>query len=158
LAFRITLHTDDTPILYRIQEYLGLGNVEKQINSSVYVVRDVKGMLKRLVPILEANPLQTVKYLDYLDFKKMLLLLSESKNTAVTGEDKVLALSIIQGMNSGRLSYNKDLIPLRPINKYWLLGFIEGEGTSRCQLVEAEGLKNLVPLFSKQPPRDKASL
>jgi hypothetical protein len=45
-------------------------------------------MLNTLVPILDMNPLLTVKYLDYLDFKKMLILINKSKNTAVTGKNK----------------------------------------------------------------------
>jgi len=46
-------------------------------------------------------------------------------------------------MNTGRVSYNIELIPLSIINKYWLLGFIEGEGTF--------GFKNLVPYFKLAP-------
>jgi len=64
------------------------------------------------------------------------------KTTALSGLDKEFALSTIKGMNTGRLSYDTAITrlnPLDPINKYWLLGFIEGEGTF--------GLKNLVPYF-----------
>nr|YP_010721227.1 LAGLIDADG homing endonuclease [Cyathus striatus]WDS46378.1 LAGLIDADG homing endonuclease [Cyathus striatus] len=42
-------------------------------------------------------------------------------------------------MNSTRISYNYSLIPNNPVNRYWLLGFIEGEGTF--------GFKNLSPYF-----------
>lgn len=45
-------------------------------------------------------------------------------------------------MNSGRTEYNYNLIPKIKINSFWLLGFIEGEGTF--------GLKNLSPFFSNR--------
>ena len=42
-------------------------------------------------------------------------------------------------MNSGRTEYNYSLIPKIVVNPFWLLGFIEGEGTF--------GFKNLSPFF-----------
>lgn len=47
----------------------------------------------------------------------------------------------MQGMNSGRKDLNWNLIPsfTSNVDPYWLLGFIEGEGTF--------GFKNLVPYF-----------
>ena len=43
-------------------------------------------------------------------------------------------------MNSGRTEFNNSLIPvLRAVDPFWLLGFIEGEGTF--------GFKNLSPFF-----------
>lgn len=139
VAFRITLHQDDVAALHRIKNHLKIGNVEIHANSCVYVIRDVESILKILIPILDKNPLRTVKYLDYLDFKKIILFLNEAKTTAILDEDIPIYKSIIQGMNTGRVTYNKSLIPNYPINKYWLLGFTEGEGTF--------GLKNLVPYF-----------
>lgn len=45
----------------------------------------------------------------------------------------------MSGMNSGRTNYKYDLIPTLIVNPYWLLGFIEAEGTF--------GIKNLSPYF-----------
>ena len=42
-------------------------------------------------------------------------------------------------MNLGRTDYNYSLIPKIEVNPFWLLGFIEGEGTF--------GFKNLSPFF-----------
>lgn len=42
-------------------------------------------------------------------------------------------------MNSSRINYNYPLIPNLQVNPYWLLGFIEAEGTF--------GFKNLSPYF-----------
>lgn len=107
--------------------------------------------MNKLIPVLEANPLRTVKYLDYLDFKKILVLLDGTKTIPLSEQDKEYAKRIIQGMNSGRTSTDTPLklsVKMLPINKFWILGLPfylnylnkkEGEGTF--------GLKILVPYF-----------
>jgi hypothetical protein len=45
----------------------------------------------------------------------------------------------MNNMNSSRTVFNYSLIPTLKVNPYWLLGFIEGEGTF--------GFKNLSPYF-----------
>lgn len=107
--------------------------------SSVFIIRNVEDLVKVLIPILDKNPLHTVKYFDYLDFIKIVLLLSVAKTTAVIDKEKELAIDTIKGMNRGRIFIPSEIKPRNNINKYWLLGFIEGEGTF--------GMKNLVPYF-----------
>ena len=94
-----------------------------------------------LFPLLDQYRLFTTKWLDYLDFKLVVAHLSNSNTTRLTTIQLDWVKSIMSGMNSGRTSYNYDLItPNRLIvNPYWLLGFIEAEGTF--------GLKNLSPYF-----------
>jgi len=125
--------------LYKIKDHLGVGSVELYSNYSVFVIRNVSELLNILVPILDANPLRTTKYLDYLDFKNLLIFRNNAKTSVLLGTDKELTLKTIQGMNSGRVNPNLNMIPKTNINQYWLLGFIEGEGTF--------GLKNLSPYF-----------
>jgi hypothetical protein len=50
----------------------------------------------------------------------------------------------MNNMNSSRIVYNYSLIPNLQVNPYWLLGFIEGEGSF--------GLKNLSPYFQIGKP------
>lgn len=146
VAFRINLHKDDEGVLHKIKQFFEEGNIEIHSNSCVYVMRNVDVIINKLIPILEINPLRTIKYLDYLDFKKILILLSRNTSTktkSLSEQDRDYAKLIIQGMNSGRISPDLQLIDVAkhnlPINKFWILGFIEGEGTF--------GLKNLVPYF-----------
>lgn len=65
--------------------------------------------------------------------------LSSAKTTRVSGEKLEWAISIMNNMNSRRTVFNYSLIPTLLVNPYWLLGFIEGEGTF--------GFKNLSPYF-----------
>lgn len=116
-----------------------MGTVEKHAHSCVYVIRSIEALINNLVPVLDANPLRTTKYFDYLDFKFLLSSVSRAGTTVVKDSVKESIMKIIQSMNTGRVSYNIESIIKSDINKYWLLGFIEGEGTF--------GLKNLVPYF-----------
>jgi hypothetical protein len=84
----------------------------------LYIIRDYQELLNILVPILENYPLRTTKYFDYLDFKKILLLLNVSKTTVVSDKNKEIVLYTIKGMNTGRINYDIKLIPKKPISKY----------------------------------------
>ena len=65
--------------------------------------------------------------------------LSSAKTTRVSGEKLEWAISTMNNMNTRRTEYNDNLIPTLSVNPYWLLDFIEGEGTF--------GFKNLSPYF-----------
>ena len=59
----------------------------------------------------------------------MVKYLSSAETTRVSNDNLEWAISIMNYMNSRRTVYNYLLIPTLLVNPYWLLGFIEGEGT-----------------------------
>lgn len=77
--FRIRLHKDDLNTLKKIQEFLKVGRVKIEGNSCVLIVNNVKDLITVLFPLLDNYNLYTTKWLDYLDFKKVVLFLFESK-------------------------------------------------------------------------------
>jgi len=81
----------------------------------------------------------TTKWLDYLDFKLVVKFLSSTNTTRVSNTKLEWAVSIKNNMNSSRTVFYYSLIPTLKVNPYWLLGFIEGEGTF--------GFKNFSPYF-----------
>lgn len=110
VAFRINLHHDDIEVLYRIKTQLGVGSVEIHRSSSVYILRNVNSLLNILVPTLEANKLRSTKYLDYLNFKEVLLFISsktEASSVTLSDSEKVFVLSIIRNMNKNRTDFSK---------------------------------------------------
>lgn len=139
VLFRIVLHKDDVQILYKIKNYLGVGTVRISKDHCVYSIGKQKDLVNTLFPILDKYTLLTTKYLDYLDFKKVVKLINELSTSRIQGNDLILVKEIINQMNSGRNFYDYSLIPSLQIKPYWLLGFVEGEGTF--------GFKNLVPYF-----------
>ncbi len=137
--FRIRLHFDDISILYKIKEFLGVGKVNINGNSCVYIINDIHNLRTVLFPLLDQYNLYTTKWLDYLDFKSVVYYLSSASTTLLSNDNLVWANSIIKNMNRNRTNFNSSLIPTILVNPFWLLGFIEGEGTF--------GLKNFSPYF-----------
>ena len=87
----------------------------------------------------EKYPLQGSKYLDYLDFKRSVLLLNDSFNNI----DRVL--SIKSSMNRGR-SYEERWNYLKDkkfdLMSEWIQAFVDGEGTFQCRIAEAISRNN----------------
>ena len=139
VMFRIRLHKDDLEVLIKIRDFLGAGRVLIDKNSSLFIISDLKSLLKVLFPLLAKYNLYTTKWLDYNDFKSLVLFLSKSNSTRVSSTQLKWVRDITTKMNSDRINYNYTLIPNITVNPYWLLGFIEAEGTF--------GFKNLSPYF-----------
>lgn len=139
VMFRIRLHIDDIGALYNIKEFLGIGRIIKDGDSCVFIISNVNDLINVLFPLIDNYKLFTTKWLDYNDFKSVAMYLSKSNTTSLLGHPSLWAKAIISGMNSSRTVYNYSNIPLIEINPYWLLGFIEAEGTF--------GIKNMIPYF-----------
>lgn len=138
VVFRIVLHIDDIEILYKIKEFLKVGTVRFNKNYCIYTIGSIDDLINQLFPVLDKYSLITTKYLDYLDFKKVVNLLSKLGTSKLIDNDFKFILTIKEKMNSGRTLYENIHLE-KKINPFWLLGFIEAEGTF--------GFKNLVPYF-----------
>lgn len=116
VAFRIRLHIDDIHILYQIKSFLGAGTVNSSGNRAYYVLQNPGQLLALLVPYLDKYSLRTTKLLDYIDFKAMLDLLTQSASSRMDGANLTLVLNTIANMNQGRTQYDGSLLPTTPIN------------------------------------------
>ena len=84
VMFRIRLHKDDINVLQKIQEFLGVGRVVLDGNTCVFRISNVKDLINVIFPLLDKYNLYTTKWLDYIDFKKVVYFLSESNTTRVS--------------------------------------------------------------------------
>ena len=86
--FRIRLHIDDIAILYKIKEFLGVGNVSVHVSvhgsNCLFSIANIRDMQKVLIPLLDKYNLFTTKWLDYLYFKLMVQILSSTNTTRVS--------------------------------------------------------------------------
>lgn len=165
LNFQIEVHIDDVEVLYKIRKALGIGNVHlgKTRPAASFKVSKLEDIASVIIPIFNEFPLQTTKYLDFISFKDAALILLTKKKGRREGavapslpsppslrlervalSKEILVLKKIkESMNSGRLvidSKQENILKQKVlINKWWLLGFVEGEGTF--------GYKHLVPYF-----------
>jgi hypothetical protein len=122
VIFRIRLHIDDIAVLHKIREFLGVGRVVTEGRSSLFIISDVKSLITVLFPLLDKYHLYSTKWLDYADFKSVVVLLSESDTTRLSISEIEKIKNIMSQMNLGRTLYNYDLIPKINVNSFRLLG------------------------------------
>lgn len=132
--FVIELHVDDIEALRYIKSKLNLGTeIAVYGNSCKFAVVHRKDIYK-LISIFDKYNLNTIKYLDYLDFKQGFILYNEYKEkdkTVLLGQ----LLKLKNGMNKNRTNFNLADHKI-VISDYWLLGLIEGEGSFHLEKKE----------------------
>ena len=132
-------------ILDKLKEYFGCGNINidnSKTDGYKYTVSKKSDLLNIIIPHFENYPLVGSKHLDFLDFKRCVLLLNEGENN-LSNLDVIL--SIKKGMNRGRVydarwNYLKNnAFDLKP---EWVQAFIDGEGTFQCRIADAVSRSN----------------
>lgn len=97
--YQLHLHVDDIDVLYFIQNTLGIGKVSSSGNSAMYRVSSLKE-LARVIEIFSNYPLNTTKFLNFLDFKKAFTIYTSSNKTRGTILEEVNRIK--SGFNSKR--------------------------------------------------------
>lgn len=99
--FKISLYIDDIKILQYIQEILGIGKIYEYADKAIYVVNKHSDILI-LIKIFEYFPLNSTKYLNYLNFKSAFeLYISSPKTPEIT---KIID-QLKDNMNSKRTDF-----------------------------------------------------
>jgi hypothetical protein len=101
------LHIDDVKALEYIREMLGIGQIYYSKQTGTYASFVVKNFedIKFIIEIFSKNPLNTIKHLNFLDFKKAFELYINSKRK-ITAFNEIEA--IIGGINSKRTNFEND--------------------------------------------------
>ena len=142
LVFKVTQKEHSLGILYDLKNYFNCGHIHvdnKKENAYKYNVARRDDLVKYVIPHFDKYPLVTSKNLDYLDFKKVILL----KNKLSLDE----VLYIKNSMNSKRPFiekwnyYNNKKIIL--MNE-WVEAFIDGEGSFLFNVSKTVNRKNLI--------------
>ena len=66
-CFKITLHIDDSAVLFLIKDILGIGVVSIKGNTCTFAVHSFQLIVEVLLPIFDKYPLITHKQLNYRD-------------------------------------------------------------------------------------------
>jgi hypothetical protein len=128
-GFEIGMHVDDINGLLFIQETLQIGKISYHKNMAFFRIGRQEELKKR-IDIFSNAPLNTSKQLNFLDFKKAFELYTETKNKDILLKLKID--EIISRMNKKR-QYSESTIKDIKITPYWLLGFVEGDGSFSIQ-------------------------
>ena len=145
-TYKITQSTYNEQVLYRIKKELGVGRIvySKDRNLCSYVLTDRNHIKNILIPIFDKYPLLTSKYFNYIKFKNALNISLNNSN------NKLKLINNIKNMNMPEFyispiwnTLNYDITKLNIknqllnentniqdiINRPWLVGFIEADGS-----------------------------
>lgn len=135
LAFKIDQSRYNLRLLFFIKKKLGVGKVKQSGDNASFVIRDRKILKKHVLPIFDKYPLLTSKYFNYLKFREVDDILENSNLNALEKNKNLLEikeriipsdyLSPVWYQNSS----NKINLSKNIINKPWLIGFVEAEGS-----------------------------
>ena len=138
-SFEITQKKVDNTLymLYFIQEYFNCGEIvldykqfDNKYNTYKFIVTNLEDLCNIILPHFDKYPLITSKHLDYLDFKKIVLMCKEGLNLININREKIF--SIKNNMNSKRSFderwYFHD-VETQKLNNEWVQAFIDGEGS-----------------------------
>ena len=105
--FRIIQHEKDVELLYSIKKFLGYGSVVKNRshNSKImeYRIRSIDSLIKVIIPFFEKNKLLTRKNLDFISFRKVILIMKNGDHLNSEGLEQIWRIK-------NRMNRNKEKI------------------------------------------------
>jgi hypothetical protein len=100
LEFNLSQHARDEELMKGIAVYFGAGAVSLNRNAFEYRVLDFTKLTEKILPLFKDNPIQGIKYFDYLDFLKAVDIIKEKKHLTLEGLEEIQKIK--NGMNSRR--------------------------------------------------------
>ena len=99
--FTVVQHERDVQVLYALKAFFGCGVVRRnRENRMAYRVRNIAHLRERIIPFFEKHPLKTKKRLDFLKFRRILLMMERNEHLTPEGIEKIQAIA--STMNTGR--------------------------------------------------------
>ena len=100
LVFKLTQHSRDENLIRSLVDYLGCGKIYVYDSVVEFKVTKFSDLTDKIIPLFKKNPIQGVKYLDYLDFVRVIELMNLKTHLTEEGVNQIKALK--DGMNRGR--------------------------------------------------------
>lgn len=137
LSFKLVQSGYNIRVLNYVKKELGVGSITKDGTKVQYFIRNRKQIESILIPIFEKYPLLTSKYFDYVRFKRALDLLNDESLTKEMKNDMLMKLkNLTKPLDYVSPAWKKINLPFNDTNevkkimvKYWIVGFIEAEGS-----------------------------
>jgi len=136
-SYKVTQKDHSLIVLSDLKSFFNCGNINidnRKFNTYKYTVTKTLDLVGIIIPHFDNYPLVGSKNLDFLDFKRALVLLIERNPNNL---NKILLIK--SKMNKKRLfeerwNYlNKLTFDLKP---EWVQAFIDGEGTFQCRIAD----------------------
>ena len=88
--FTVVQHQVDEQVLYALKAYFGCGVVRKNHATRLcYRVRGHDNLLHKILPFFEKHQLKTRKRVDFLKFRKVVLLMEKGEHLNPDGLEKI---------------------------------------------------------------------
>jgi hypothetical protein len=139
LEFKVTQKNHSEGILHELKEYFSCGNVvidNRKTNTKKYQISALTDILNIIIPHFDKYPCLTSKFINFKDWKKIALIMSEKGHLTEKGMKNILNLK--SNMNKDRsfeekynfcikslLKKNNQFFELSP---YWVQTFLNSEG------------------------------
>lgn len=100
LIFKLTQHIRDELLIRSLVNYLGCGTISQYDSAIEYRVTRFSDLTDKIIPLFQKFPIQGVKFLDYMDFVKVLELMSNKLHLTPEGLKQIKFIK--ENMNKGR--------------------------------------------------------
>jgi hypothetical protein len=98
--FTVVQHERDIQLLHALKQFFGCGVVRKNhVERMAYRVRGLDHLNDVIIPFFEKHSLKSKKKIDFIKFRKILLLMKEGKHLATEGIEEIRAIAAT--MNTG---------------------------------------------------------
>lgn len=90
-CFSVSQHSRDISLIKSFVQYLGCGGSYQNSKREnwVFMVTRYKDLAEKILPFFDKYPIQGIKYQDYLDFKKVVLLMLDKAHLTPEGLDQI---------------------------------------------------------------------
>ena len=102
--FTVVQHVRDIQILHAFKKFFGCGVVrENHGDRLAYCVRSLEHLKRKIVPFFESHPLRTKKWIDFLKFRKILLLMEKSEHLDPQGVERIQEIAKTMNRGAGKI-------------------------------------------------------
>lgn len=150
--FSLNLHAKDLPLLYKIQNFLGVGRIHVSSGGKTasFTVSRMDDIINVIIPHFKQYPLQSGKSIDFQLWNQCAEMLANKEHLNILGLNKIVGLksALNLGLSEDLKLEFKDVIPMErpafmvdpnPLNANWISGFTEGDGSFHVSISSKTG-------------------
>src|SRR6202163_2984423 len=98
--FTVVQHQRDIQLLHALKKFFGCGVVRtNHAERMAYRVRSLDHLNEKIIPFFDEHPLKSKKRVDFIKFRKILLLMGDREHLSIAGISKIREIAAT--MNTG---------------------------------------------------------
>ena len=98
--FTVVQHQRDIQLLHALKRFFGCGVVRtNHAERMAYRVRSLDHLNEKIIPFFDKHPLKSKKRVDFIKFRKILLLMNNREHLSIAGISKIREIAAT--MNTG---------------------------------------------------------